>query len=72
MGDHANDAVDGAFQNTYGGHDWHDKEDPYPHRIQRRKEHDPECTGQLVSRVNSNTGQTFLGCSRFPKCKYSE
>ena len=72
MGDHADDAVDRDFNHTYGGHDWFG-DDYGDHRIKRgKKEHDPNCTGQLVTRVNSHTGQTFLGCSNFPKCKYSE
>lgn len=29
------------------------------------------CGGKLVERVNSYTGQRFLGCSNFPKCRNS-
>ena len=27
------------------------------------------CGGTRVKRVNGKTGQEFLGCSNFPKCK---
>lgn len=29
----------------------------------------PRCGGALVRRINRRTGQGFLGCSRFPKCR---
>lgn len=29
----------------------------------------PRCGGALVQRVNRSTGQRFLGCSNFPKCR---
>lgn len=35
----------------------------------------PKCNGNLVVRVNkkgSNIGNKFLGCSNFPKCRYTE
>jgi hypothetical protein len=31
----------------------------------------PGCGGKLVTRTNSSTGQHFLGCSNFPKCRFS-
>ncbi len=31
----------------------------------------PECSGRIVKRTNSHTGVGFLGCSRFPKCRFS-
>lgn len=72
MGDYADDAIDRDFHNTYGGHDWHDKNDHYPHRIQRLSGGGcPMCTGTLVTRTNSRNNQQFLGCDRFPKCRYS-
>ena len=27
------------------------------------------CKGRLVRRTNGRTGQQFLGCSEFPKCR---
>ena len=32
----------------------------------------PRCGGALVQRINSRTGQRFLGCSSFPKCRGTE
>lgn len=29
------------------------------------------CEGKEVIRTNSKTGQNFVGCSNFPKCKHS-
>lgn len=31
----------------------------------------PKCGSHLVERMNSKTGDKFLGCSRFPKCRGS-
>jgi ssDNA-binding Zn-finger/Zn-ribbon topoisomerase 1 len=30
------------------------------------------CGGWLVARKNKSTGQEFLGCTHYPKCKYTE
>ncbi|WP_438862416.1 DUF2034 domain-containing protein [Neptunicella sp.] len=35
----------------------------------------PKCGGELVERVakrGANTGHSFLGCSNFPKCRFTE
>ncbi|MFC3203233.1 DUF2034 domain-containing protein [Alteromonas oceani] len=35
----------------------------------------PKCSGELVERTakrGPNAGTTFLGCSTFPKCRYTE
>lgn len=32
----------------------------------------PECGHELVERKNKRTGQKFIACSNFPKCKYTE
>lgn len=35
----------------------------------------PKCSGELVERMakrGPNAGNTFLGCSNFPKCRYTE
>ena len=35
----------------------------------------PKCSGELVERTakrGPNAGKTFLGCSNFPKCRYTE
>ncbi len=32
----------------------------------------PGCGAVLVIRRNSATGEQFLGCSQYPKCKHSE
>ncbi|RED13915.1 nuclease-related domain-containing protein [Pontivivens insulae] len=29
----------------------------------------PKCSARMVERTNKKTGQKFLGCSRFPKCR---
>ena len=29
----------------------------------------PRCGAALVQRINRSTGQRFLGCSNFPKCR---
>ena len=31
----------------------------------------PRCGGDMVERLNRQTGDTFLGCKRFPRCKGS-
>jgi ssDNA-binding Zn-finger/Zn-ribbon topoisomerase 1 len=31
----------------------------------------PWCGGQLLPRVNSQTHQSFVGCSGYPKCRYT-
>ena len=31
----------------------------------------PHCTGKLIKRV-SKTGNHFLGCTRFPYCRYTQ
>ena len=30
-----------------------------------------DCDGEEVTRVNKKTGQKFVGCSKFPDCKWS-
>ena len=32
----------------------------------------PKCNSKLALRINSRTKQRFLGCSTFPKCRYTE
>jgi ssDNA-binding Zn-finger/Zn-ribbon topoisomerase 1 len=33
----------------------------------------PECgTGKLVRRENRKTGEKFLGCTKYPICKYTQ
>jgi len=35
----------------------------------------PKCGSELIKRTarqGQNTGQTFLGCSNFPKCRYTK
>lgn len=29
----------------------------------------PQCGSKMIERANRNTGQTFYGCSRYPKCR---
>lgn len=31
----------------------------------------PKCGAEMVKRTNHQTGETFLGCSRYPKCRGS-
>jgi len=33
---------------------------------------EPYCNGKLIRRVNSRTQEEFLGCTEFPKCKYTQ
>lgn len=32
----------------------------------------PQCSGKLVKRKNKRSGESFLGCTNFPKCKYTQ
>lgn len=32
----------------------------------------PRCDGKLVKRVNRSTQEIFLGCTNYPKCKYTQ
>lgn len=42
------------------------------HHLEKNSSRDcPKCNGHLVERV-SNVGNKFLGCSNFPKCRYTE
>lgn len=38
-------------------------------RIAEREDGCPICGGELVERVNRRSGERFLGCARFPKCR---
>ncbi|WP_413782776.1 topoisomerase DNA-binding C4 zinc finger domain-containing protein [Thalassovita sp.] len=29
----------------------------------------PRCGGPMIQRTNRRSGQPFLGCSRYPRCK---
>jgi len=45
----------------------------YSHKVQDIAEIQqlcPRCDSSLVARKNRKTGEGFLGCSRFPKCRY--
>ncbi len=33
---------------------------------------EPNCKGDLVVKVNRETGHKFLGCNHFPTCKHTE
>lgn len=30
-----------------------------------------ECNGRMVARMNKRTGELFVGCSNFPRCRQS-
>lgn len=32
----------------------------------------PQCNGKLIRRVNRREGTRFLGCTNYPKCKYTQ
>jgi ssDNA-binding Zn-finger/Zn-ribbon topoisomerase 1 len=32
----------------------------------------PQCGATLTERTNRETGEPFLGCSRYPDCKHTE
>jgi len=32
----------------------------------------PYCHGKLIKRMNRKTGEEFLGCTKYPKCKYTQ
>lgn len=36
-----------------------------------KKVHDPKCKGREIERLNRGTNESFIGCSEFPKCKYT-
>jgi hypothetical protein len=69
--DHSCDVVD--ISDGPCGDPSHDEIDP-PIQECDRAERCPEDKdgGFLVERVNSLTGNTFLGCSEFPECKYTK
>lgn len=35
------------------------------------KKHIKGCKGKEVVRVNKGTGEEFMGCTNYPKCKWS-
>lgn len=57
----------GGGQETRDAHVQHLREKAF------RKEHDlascPRCGAALIARTNRQTGQSFYGCSRYPKCR---
>lgn len=32
----------------------------------------PRCNGKLIKRKNKNDDSEFLGCTRYPKCTYTQ
>ena len=59
----------------YGLYDDEDdeREDDEPSPWYRRpQKHPHECPGKLVQRINAATGAKFIGCSRFPKCRWTQ
>ena len=32
----------------------------------------PKCENELIQRRNGRTGEYFLGCKSYPKCRYTE
>jgi ssDNA-binding Zn-finger/Zn-ribbon topoisomerase 1 len=32
----------------------------------------PKCTGKLIKRINKLTKQSFLGCTNYPECPYTQ
>lgn len=32
----------------------------------------PRCGAQLIIRVNGETGESFLGCQRYPECRFTQ
>jgi len=39
--------------------------------LEQAKNSCPRCGSELVERKNKNTGEAFIGCSSFPKCRYT-
>lgn len=33
---------------------------------------EPDCKGTLVIRTNGKTGEDFLGCDEYPRCRHTE
>jgi len=66
MGDYADDAFDRELS------EWMYEDFPETPVI-RVKEGNAcskvNCDGRYVTRTNKKTGEKFLGCSRFPKCR---
>ena len=75
MGEYADMAVDYSFHETYIERDpYDDFDDGYGYSLRQGKLGDdcPKCNkGLVVQRINRTTEQEFLGCSQFPKCKWS-
>lgn len=42
-----------------------------PPFVPAKKHETTVCGGREVERTNKSTGQKFIGCSAFPKCKWS-
>ncbi len=43
-----------------------------PHQVQDGKDHCPKCGSPLIERTNRENGIHFLGCVRFPDCKFTK
>lgn len=64
MGDHADYAM------SRGCEDWKWSYDG-GRRMPQEDGDRCDCGGTLVIRINRITGVKFLGCSNFPKCRFS-
>lgn len=34
--------------------------------------HQPGCNSKLIKRKNKTDGSTFLGCTNYPECRYTQ
>jgi ssDNA-binding Zn-finger/Zn-ribbon topoisomerase 1 len=75
MGEFADDALDREIDDWVRDDDEYSSDHPYYVKVPDPKAGDKcnrvGCPGVLVERTNSTTGDKFLGCSMFPKCKRS-
>lgn len=76
MGEFADDALDRELDDWIReDEDENGNDHPYYVKVPAPKVGDKcnkaDCKGTLVERTNSTTGEKFLGCSAFPKCKRS-
>lgn len=57
--------------------EWHGTEISYKkNKLEKEYEYGrckaPSCSGHMIKRHNRRDGSPFLGCSRYPKCNYTQ
>lgn len=70
MGDIADEIIDQMWDGDYWEDDWEDMWNYLPAPPRHAGDSCPKgCGGTLVVKYNRATGEPFLGCSSFPKCR---